>query len=73
MKDSLLDGKKVLMFSPFGSCMHYTDYITKELRRRGATVHLYDERPSQSAWAKSYMYLFRKYAPTYFMKYIETI
>lgn len=66
-------GKKVLMFSPFGTCKHYTDHIADELRGRGCEVRVYDERPSQAALAKIYMYFFRDFAPQYFMNYIKKI
>lgn len=61
------------MFSPFGTCKHYTDHIAEEIRARGSEVRVYDERPSQATWAKIYMYLFRDYAPGYFMNYIKKI
>lgn len=66
-------GKKVLMFSPFGTCKHYTDHIAEEIRARGSEIRVYDERPSQSTWAKIYMYFFRDFAPQYFMNYIKQI
>lgn len=68
-----LNGKRILMFSPFGTCKHYTDSIVTELRRNGATVKVFDERPSQKALAKIYMTLFYKYAPSYFKRYIKGI
>lgn len=68
-----LKGKKVLMFSPFGTCKHYTDHIADEIRARGGEVRLFDERPSQAAWAKIYMYFFRDFAPQYFMGYLKRI
>lgn len=33
-----LNNKRILMFSPFGSCTHYTVHIADELKRRGAEV-----------------------------------
>ena len=66
-------GKKILMFSPYGSCTHYTFHIADELRSRGAEVRVYDERPSQATAAKIYMYFFRSLAPQYFMNYIKKI
>lgn len=68
-----LKGKRVLMFSPFGYCTHYTVHIVDELRRRGAEVRVYDERPSQATIAKIYMYFFRNLAPQYFKNYIKKI
>lgn len=68
-----LKGKKVLMFSPFGTCKHYSDHIADEIRSRGGEVRLYDERPSQAAWAKIYMYFFKNFAPQYFMGYLKRI
>lgn len=61
------------MFSPFGSCKHYSDGIVYELNRRGADVRLYDERPSQKNWVKIYMNLFKHYSPRYFSDYVERI
>lgn len=61
------------MFSPYGSCIHYTVHIADELRGRGAEVRVYDERPSQATAAKIYMYFFRSLAPQYFMNYIKKI
>lgn len=66
-------GKKILMFSPYGSCTHYTAHIADELKSRGAEVRVYDERPSQATAAKIYMYFFRSLAPQYFMNYIKKI
>lgn len=68
-----LKGKKVLMFSPLGFCTHYTVHIADELRRRGAEVRVFDERPSQATLAKIYMYFFRSLAPQYFMNYLKSI
>lgn len=68
-----LKDKRILMFSPFGSCTHYTVHIADELKRRGAEVRVYDERPSQATMAKIYMYFFRNLAPQYFMNYIKKI
>lgn len=56
-------GKKVLLFSPFGTCKHYTDGCVTELESRGAEVRVYDERPSQASFTKIYMYLFKKVVP----------
>lgn len=70
---SHLQGKHVLMISPYGTCMHYTQAMKKELEARGAEVRLYDERPSQKAAAKIYLYFFRGVAPQYFMHYVDKI
>lgn len=61
------------MISPYGTCLHYTLAMKKELEARGAEVRLYDERPSQKALAKIYIYFFRRIAPQYFMRYVEKI
>ena len=66
-------GKKVLLFSPFGTCKHYTDGCVTELESRGAEVRVYDERPSQASFTKIYMYLFKKVVPQYFFNYIRRI
>lgn len=66
-------GKHVLMFSPYGTCLHYTQGMKKELEARGAIVHLYDERPSQKSLAKIYLYFFRGIAPRYFFNYVDKI
>lgn len=65
--------KKILMFSPFGTCKHYTDEFAEELKKRGAEVRLYDERPSQSSLVKIYLYLFQKIAPQFFFNYIKRV
>lgn len=61
------------MISPYGTCLHYTLAMKKELEDRGAEVHLYDERPSQKAAAKIYLYFFRSIAPQYFKQYVDNI
>lgn len=70
---SNLQGKKILMISPYGPAMHYTQRIKEELEKRGAIIRLYDERPSQAALVKIYLYLFRKIAPQFFFHYVERI
>lgn len=70
---SNLKGKHILMISPFGTCMHYTQGMKKELEARGAKVRLYDERPSQKTLAKIYLYLLRGIAPQYFKRYVDRI
>ena len=44
-----LQGKKVLLFSPYGCTKHYGQAIMVELKNRGAHVDEYDECPSQNA------------------------
>ena len=68
-----MTGKRVLMISPYGTCLHYTLAMKKELEERGAEVRLYDERPSQKALAKIYIYFFRGIAPQYFKRYVDKI
>lgn len=68
-----MTGKRVLMISPYGTCLHYTLAMKKELEVRGAEVRLYDERPSQKALAKIYIYFFRGIAPQYFHRYVDKI
>lgn len=70
---SNLQGKRVLMISPYGTCLHYTLAMKQELEVRGAEVRLYDERPSQRALAKIYIYFFRGIAPQYFKRYVDKI
>lgn len=66
-------GKKVIVFSPYGATKHYGQAIIKELRTRGATVYDYDERPSQNAWMKIVIRLFKKKIPQIFDKYISRV
>lgn len=68
-----LNNKKVLMFSPYGTCKHYTDAFVMDLQKRGAVVRVYDERPSQSSIVKIYLYLFQKIAPQFFFNYIKNV
>ena len=70
---SNLQRKRVLMISPYGTCLHYTQAMKEELEARGAEVRLYDERPSQRALAKIYIYFFRSIAPQYFKRYVNKI
>ena len=71
MKD--MQGKKVMVFSPYGATKHYGQAIIKELRQRGAIVYDYDERPSQNAWMKIIIRLFKKNIPQIFDKYITRV
>lgn len=70
---SNLQGKRILMISPFGTCLHYTLRMKEELEARGAQVRLYDERPSQKTAVKIYLYFFHSIAPQYFSRYVEKI
>lgn len=68
-----VQGKKVIVFSPYGATKHYGQAIIKELRSRGAVVYDYDERPSQNAWMKIIIRLFKKNIPQIFDKYISKV
>ena len=68
-----MQGKKVIVFSPYGATKHYGQAIIKELRSRGAVVYDYDERPSQNAWMKIIIRLFKKKIPQIFDKYISRV
>lgn len=68
-----VQGKKVIVFSPYGATKHYGQAIIKELRARGAVVYDYDERPSQNAWMKIIIRLFKKNIPQIFDKYISKV
>lgn len=69
----ILNGKKILIFSPYGATKHYGDAIKGELMRRGASVKGYDERPSQKAFSKIAIRLFKKRMPQLFNKYIKKV
>lgn len=66
-------GKKIIVFSPYGATKHYGQAIIKEIRARGAVVYDYDERPSQNAWMKIIIRLFKKNIPQIFDKYISKV
>lgn len=68
-----LEGKRVLLFSPYGATIHYGEAIKKELEKRGAIVHGYDERPSQSVISKIVIRLFKKKVPQIFDHYIQSV
>lgn len=70
---SNLEKKRILMFSPYGCTKHYGEAIKEELERRGAVVDDYDERPSQAAYIKIIIRLFKKKIPQIFDKYIKNI
>ncbi len=66
-----IQGKKIIVFSPYGATKHIGQAIITELKTRGATVYDYDERPSQSAWIKIIIRLFKKRIPQIFDNYIS--
>lgn len=66
-------GKTVMVFSPYGATKHYGQAIIAELRKRGAVVYDYDERPSQKQLMKIIIRLFKKKIPAIFDKYIGRI
>lgn len=68
-----LKGKKILMFSPYGATKHYGEAINEELINRGAIVKGYDERPSQKAFTKIVIRLFKKKVPRIFNNYINRV
>ena len=68
-----LEGKKVLLFSPYGCTKHYGQAIMAELKMRGAHVDEYDERPSQNALVKIVIRLFKKKVPQIFNNYIKKV
>lgn len=61
------------MFYPFGATKHYGESIKDELTERGALVEGYDERPSQRAFMKVIIRLFKKKIPMIFLMYIKKI
>ncbi len=73
MNSFSLEGKKVLMFSPYGATKHYGDAIKEELERRGALVRGYDERPSQNSFVKIVIRLLKKRIPQLFDRYISKV
>ena len=68
-----IQGKKIIVFSPYGATKHYGQAIISELKKRGAVIYDYDERPSQSPWVKIVIRLFKKKIPQIFDKYISKI
>ena len=68
-----LNGKHILMFSPYGATKHYGEAIRTELESRGAIVKEYDERPSQKALTKIILRLFNKNIPQIFNVYIKNV
>lgn len=65
--------KRILLFSPYGCTKHYGVAIKEELENRGAIVDEYDERPSQNAWVKIIIRLFKKRIPQIFDHYIQQV
>lgn len=68
-----IKNKKILIFYPYGATKHYGKSIADELKRRGATVHEYDERPSQNSLVKIIIRLFKQRIPYFFLFYINKI
>lgn len=68
-----LCGKKCLVFSPYGTTVHYGEAIKAELVRRGAIVKGYDERPSQGTFSKILIRLLKKKVPQFFNNYIKGV
>ena len=68
-----LNGKKVLLFAPFGTTKHYGSSLKDELENRGAEVLIYDERPSQSVISKLAIRFLKDTFPVIFEKYINNI
>lgn len=68
-----LKGKKILMFAPVGTTVHYGMGIENEIAKRGATVYRYPERPKETTFWKIVIRLFRNTIPGIFKKYIMGI
>lgn len=68
-----IKGKNILIFYPYAAPKHCGDAIVSELRRRGAKVSPYNERPSQSSFSKIIIRLFKKKIPQIFTRYIDKI
>ncbi len=66
-------GKNILLFTPYGCTKHYGEAIKEELERRGAKVDEYDERPSEDAYMKIIIRLFKKKIPQIFDRYIRRV
>lgn len=66
-------GKKILFLAPKGSCLHYSKGILHELKRRGAVVTFYDERPSQNSILKIALKKFKKKWPAFYSCYLKYI
>lgn len=70
---TILEGKQILMFFPYGATKHYGEAIKAELESRGALVKSYDERPSQNAISKSLIRYTKKKFPFIFERYIQSV
>ena len=68
-----IQGKKIIVFSPYGATKHIGQAVITELKLRGAIVYDYDERPSQSAWMKIIIRLLKKRIPQIFDNYISKV
>lgn len=68
-----LRGKRILIFSPYGTTVHYGNAIIEELRKRGAEVIGYDERPSQGTFSKIIIRLLKNKIPQLFNNYLEKV
>jgi len=67
-----LNGKKILLFVPNGKGI-YGSAISQELLRRGASVDIYDERPSTSTLSKVLLRIAKPQVSRLFFKYIDGI
>jgi hypothetical protein len=70
---NLICNKKILLFYPYGATKHYGDCIRDELRRQGALVFEFDERPSQNPLIKAIIRVLRKKIHWIFNFYIKKI
>ncbi len=68
-----LTGKKILMFAPVGTTVHYGVGIANEIVKRGAIVYKYPERPKETTFWKIVIRLFRNTFPGIFRNYIKKI
>ncbi|MFZ4057298.1 MAG: hypothetical protein ACOYKE_04140 [Ferruginibacter sp.] len=69
---SVLQDKKILLFIPAGRG-NYGTGIAEALEARGATVYVYDERPSASTLVKVWIRLAKKTMGFYLTRYIKSI
>lgn len=68
-----LNGKKILMFAPVGTTVHYGVGIESEIKKRGAIVYRYPERPKETTFWKIVIRLFRNTIPGIFRNYVQSI
>ena len=66
-----LSGKRILLFSP--TFFDYSQVLTKGFEDMGATVDYYDERPSNSFWAKALVRVKPSLIRTYTNKYYDRV